>query len=528
MTNPANLGGGPLSGIQVLRDVRTKRCSSYDREGGNRDACPIEPGRSLVLADIKGAGRITHIWFTIGSWEDAKNYLRKLVLRVWWDGEKEPSIEVPVGDFFGMGHSRVQSYQSLPFNVSTSGGKDNNFAAFNCYWPMPFGKRAKLVIDNEGEARIASFYYYVDYEEHDRISDQEGRFHAQWRRVNPCPGREDGREEGAEPNLTGKDNYIILEAKGRGHYVGCNYSVHNLHGGWWGEGDDMFFIDGEKWPPSLHGTGSEDYFGHAWGMQDNHGSYNGVSLHIPGGAHALGEKITVYRYHIQDPVHFAKSLNVSIEHGHANRRSDDVSSTAFWYQTEPHASFPPLPSVEERLPRRYAVTAKKQSVAQFCRGWLVIGPFKNTKKGGKYVGLDTVYPPETEFNPDAQYEGLDGRIVQWKEMEADENGILNLLGLARKDAVAYARTGVYSKVKRKARLLLGSDDGVKVWVNGEEVHSINLQRGCVEDEDKVEVTLKAGWNVILLKCEQREGGWELKMRVTSEEDLSYAAAPLEM
>ncbi len=525
MTQPTQLGGGPLSGIQVLRNVRTRRSSSYDRTGGNRDACPIAPGGSLVLADIKGAGRITHIWFTIGSWEDQKHYMRNLVLRAWWDGENTPSIEVPVGDFFGMGHSRVQSYQSLPFNTSTSGGKDNNFSAFNCYWPMPFGSRAKLVIDNEGHAPIGSFYYYIDYEEHDDISEDEGRFHAQWRRLNPCPGREDGRENSDEPNLDGRDNYVILEAKGQGHYVGCNYSVHNLHGGWWGEGDDMIFIDGETWPPSLHGTGSEDYFGHAWGMQDNHGPYNGVSLHIPGASHALGERITVYRYHIQDPVHFAKSIRVTIEHGHANARSDDVSSTAYWYQAEPHTKFPALPSAGERLPRLFALSAAKQPVAQFCRRWLVIGPFKNSKKGGKYIGLEAVYPPEEEYRPDAEYEGLDGRSVQWKEMEADENGLLNLLSLARRDAVAYARTYVFSSVKRKAMLLAGSDDGLKVWVNGEVVHSINAQRACVADEDRMEIHLKKGWNTILAKCEQRAGAWELKLRVTSEEDLAYAAAP---
>ncbi len=134
--------------------------------------------------------------------------------------------------------------------------------------------------------------------------------------------------------------------------MGVNLSVHNLCGGWWGEGDDMFMIDGEKWPPDLHGTGSEDYFGHAWGMQPRNSTlYNGVSYHRPGSAFGYNERITVYRYHIVDPVIFHRSLRVSIEHGHANTHSNDYASTAYWYQTEPHFEFAPMPPAEQRIPR---------------------------------------------------------------------------------------------------------------------------------------------------------------------------------
>jgi hypothetical protein len=190
----------------------------------------------------------------------------------------------------------------------------------------------------------------VDYDELDAPQEGTGRFHAWWNRNNPCvPPTQQGDDP--DVNLTDKDNYLLMEAEGRGHFVGCNLSIHNLYGGWWGEGDDMFMVDGEKWPPDLHGTGSEDYFNHAWGMQpQNAFLYNGVSYHH-GQREGYNERITVYRYHVNDPVIFHKSLRVSIEHGHANDRSDDYSSTAYWYQTLPSKPFPPLPKVEDRLPR---------------------------------------------------------------------------------------------------------------------------------------------------------------------------------
>jgi hypothetical protein len=218
---------------------------------------------------------------------------------------------------------------------------------------MPFASGARITVQNEGTKRVGSWYFYVDYDElHGLLSDQ-ARFHAHWRRNNVCPPP---TSQGDDPeiNLTDRDNYLLMEAEGRGHYVGCNLSVHNLYGGWWGEGDDMFMVDGEKWPPDMHGTGSEDYFGHAWGMQpQNAFLYNGVSYH-KGVVHSFNERITVYRYHVADPVVFQKNLRVSIEHGHANDRCDDYASTAYWYQTLPSRPFPPFPAVADRLPREDA------------------------------------------------------------------------------------------------------------------------------------------------------------------------------
>ena len=337
-----------LENLPQLREGHTKRISSWDKSGGNADRISVEPKATQVLAKMEGAGTIRHIWVTVNCEDDF--YLRKVVLRMYWDGFKNPSVEVPLGDFFGIGHGRVGSYNSLAMNMSARVGQDQH-AAMNCYFPMPFGSGARIEVENQCDVPITWLYYYIDYDELDTLPRHSALFHAQWRSASPCP-RPVFPDQNPEINLSDKDNYVILEAKGRGHYVGCNLSVHNLYGGWWGEGDDMFMIDGDKWPPDLHGTGSEDYFTHAWGMQPHNAFlYSGVSYHIPGSVNHFNERVTVYRHHLSDPVIFHRSLKFSIEHGHANDRCDDYSSTAYWYQTLPHAPFPILPPPSERLPR---------------------------------------------------------------------------------------------------------------------------------------------------------------------------------
>lgn len=331
------MGGSSLRDLARLRDCKRRRRSSWDRTGGNADYIRIPPGVAEVIADIKGAGCITHIWVTIAC-ED-RHYLRKILLRMYWDGEKDPSVEVPIGDFFGMGHAVASNFVSLPLTMSPRDGK-----GFNCYFPMPFAEGARIEIVNECATEIRAFYFYIDYEEYDELEEGLGRFHATWHRENPCDGKPD-----ATTNLTGKGNYVILEAEGRGHYVGCNLNVHNLSKDWFGEGDDMIFIDGEELP-SLKGTGTEDYFCCSWGFAEEHlALYHGVSL--TGDTKDWTGKWSAYRFHIEDPIHFERSIKVTIEHGHANRRSDDYCSTAYWYQTEPHKKFHPMLPVKERLPR---------------------------------------------------------------------------------------------------------------------------------------------------------------------------------
>lgn len=381
MTN--NIGVSPLRGIAKLRDVRTRRFSSFDPTGGNDDRFHIQPGETVTIAETDGAGIITHIWATVNS--ASRHFLRKIVLRAYWDGEEEPSIECPIGDFFGMGHGQTRNFVSLPLQMSPQDGK-----AFNCYFPMPFERGMRFTVTSECEDEVL-FYYYVDFEVHERLEPGLGRFHAQWRRSIPEGVKDDGmsNEEFLFGGVTtsGKDNYTILEASGHGHYVGCLLSVYSLRRSalwdWYGEGDDMIFIDGEpglrmpgggrqhqvasatshpviedspesadgandSWPPTLHGTGTEDYFNTAWcPNQEYSAPYHGI---IAGGGPNWTEPVTLYRFHLEDPMVFQRAIRVTIEHGHANRRADEMSSVAFWYQSEPHAQFPEFPAVKDRLP----------------------------------------------------------------------------------------------------------------------------------------------------------------------------------
>lgn len=342
--------GSSLRELATLRDAKRRRISSYDRTGGNDDRMHIKPGVTATIADISGAGCITHIWVTMDC--HSENFLRKVVLRMYWDGEDDASVEVPIGDFFGMGHGEHKNFVSAPLDMSPEDGK-----SFNCWFPMPFADGAHIEVTNESDETLI-FYYYVDYEEYESLPEDQARFHASWHRENPTEGiSEEGLKNNQfqleDENTTGEGNYVVLEAEGRGHYVGCNLNIHNLRytgkWNWYGEGDDMIFIDGEPFPPSLHGTGTEDYFNTAWcPTQEVNAPYHGI---IKAGDPNWAGKITLYRYHIADPIMFEESIKVTIEHGHNNHRSDDWSSTAYWYQVEPHRPFD-LKPVSERRPRK--------------------------------------------------------------------------------------------------------------------------------------------------------------------------------
>lgn len=352
----------PLAGLARLRDARSLRESSWDRTGRNKDCVTVPAKKKHTFADLQGPGSIRHIWITVSCNKD-ELYLRKVLLRMYWDGEKRPSVEVPIGDFFGVGHAEAKQFVSLPLNMIAKPGRGRQ-AGMNCYFPMPFNRSARLEIENQCSVEVEAFYFYVDYEVYPETQEETGYFHAQWRRENPCAKVNFQKKKGQlqadssnEVNLTGKDNYVILDAKGRGHYVGCLLNVDNTEAfhqnyTWFGEGDDMIFVDGEKWPPSLHGTGTEDYFCAAWGFPcgEYAGPYHGVSL--AGDVEEWSGKWSVYRFHIEDPVHFKKSLRVTIEHGHANDQGNDYSSVAYWYQAEPHKPFPKILTVTRRLPNK--------------------------------------------------------------------------------------------------------------------------------------------------------------------------------
>jgi hypothetical protein len=340
-----------LASLPQAKEYVLKRSSSYDRSGGNADYRQIAPGETLTLLDDAGPGMISHIWATIAS--NDPNHLKALVLRMYWDSEPSPSVETPIGDFFGLGLGRYFLYQSAPLSV----GSDK---ALNCFFPMPFQKHARITVTNEGAEKVDAFYFNIDYRVYPHpLPADTLYFHAQYRQAAPARGWTNQWRDNGDPmvndkkNLTGEGNYVWMEAKGRGQFVGVTMSVLQNQDGWWGEGDDMFFIDGEK-TPSINGTGSEDYFLGAWDFGRQAFSYALYGAPVKGDEVA-GSRSSVYRFHLDSPITFQKSLRATIEHGHANARSDNYFSVAYWYQTEPHAPFPALPPLEERIPRIYAV-----------------------------------------------------------------------------------------------------------------------------------------------------------------------------
>ncbi len=300
----------------------------------------IDPGKTQTLAEITGPGAVQHIWLTpTGTW-------RFSILRMYWDDESQPSVEVPLGDFFGMGWNEYAPLNSLAVCV-------NPGSAFNSYWVMPFRKKCKITIENINTEKVTIFYQ-VDYTLTD-VPEDAAYFHAQFKRTNP---------------VKYKDVYTIVDnISGRGHYVGTYmaWGVHN--NGWWGEGEIKFYMDGDKEFPTINGTGTEDYFCGSYDFDTKKKISEGVSvtnytefstpysgLHqvIRGDGHyKVMQRFGMYRWHIPDPIRFEQDLKVTIQDlgwrydGRYLPQQSDISSVAFWYQTEPHHPFPKLPSRDE-------------------------------------------------------------------------------------------------------------------------------------------------------------------------------------
>ncbi len=272
-----------LFALARLRNYKTRRSSSWDRTGGNDDAVPVEPGATATLLDVTGAGVVTHLWFTINSPDPM--HLKNLVLRAWWDGEATPSVEAPIGDFFGLGLGEYFVYQSALLAVAP-------IKALNAYFQMPFSTAARMTLTNEGKVRTDSLYFAVDYVTLPSLPADVGRFHAQYRQAAPCKGWTDDWTNEYDPrindrkNLDGEDNYVFLEAAGKGHFVGVTHAVEQNQDGWFGEGDDMIFIDGDALP-TINGTGTEDYYNGAWdfGGQPFAYQHNGAPYMVDPRAH---------------------------------------------------------------------------------------------------------------------------------------------------------------------------------------------------------------------------------------------------
>ncbi|HZS53537.1 MAG TPA: glycoside hydrolase family 172 protein [Bryobacteraceae bacterium] len=327
----------------LAQNYQSLKQSSYDQTGGNDDRWPLAPGETKDVFSANGPGVISHIWFTIAA--PNTYHLKEIVLRIFWDGNPKPSVEVPVGDFFGLNLGIYNVYQSAFLNCSS-------VKALNCYFAMPFRRSARIAVTNEGSSAVGAFYSNIDYQLAPELPDRALYFHAQYRQMTPniavkyAPGAK-------ELNLYGKQNYVFMETKGSGHLMGVTLGVLQNAERWMGEGDEMVFVDDDS-KPIITGTGSEDYFCGAWDFGGRDAAipfahlYNGA--HYISSGERIGGRYCLYRWHADNPITFRRSLKHTIEHGHANDRADCFYSTAYWYQSEPFTDFPTLPAVTERVP----------------------------------------------------------------------------------------------------------------------------------------------------------------------------------
>jgi hypothetical protein len=296
----------------------------------------IAGGETATLADVEGPGAVQHIWLTVHP-----RHWRSLVWRIWWDDEETPSVETPLGDFFCSGWGERCNVSSLPVAVNPAGG-------FNCYWEMPFRRRARISVENLSPDPVPALYYQITYTLTD-VPDDCAYLHAQWRRSNPLPYQE--------------VHTLLDGVRGRGQYVGTYLAWGVNNTGWWGEGEIKFYLDADGEWPTICGTGTEDYFGGAWNFEHPPGQYGTYSTPFlglpqvirPDGLYRSQERFGMYRWHVMDPIRFAEKLRVTIQalgwraplEGQKRYLplQDDIASTALWYQSEPHAAFPVLPDL---------------------------------------------------------------------------------------------------------------------------------------------------------------------------------------
>jgi hypothetical protein len=344
----------PLFNISLLADTRSRSISAENPDGsagGGARAVPdaanpasdlgpgwkVRPcitlprGATVTLADITGPGTITRIWITV----DHTKGNRHCTIRMYWDDETEPSVETPLGDFFAHGFGLSYVVNSMPVAVYPNNG-------MNCFWPMPFRKRCRITVQNEYSEDIQGFFYQIDYAL-GPVPDEAAYFHAQWRH-----------------SMTTREHpeHVLLDGvSGRGHYVGTFIAWTQLSNGWWGEGEAKFYLDEDTDHPTICTTGTEDYFGGAWGFDGK--TYSGPFLGYPLYRRESGEvpKHALYRWHLPDPIRFTRRIRAAIQalgwwpNGKYQPLTDDLASVAYWYQTEPHGPYPRYPALSERWPR---------------------------------------------------------------------------------------------------------------------------------------------------------------------------------
>jgi hypothetical protein len=499
------------------------------------------------------------MWITVASSDP--HYLRRISLNMYWDGEENPSVDVPLGDFFGNGFQKTH-YTALPMGVSSGG--------FYAYLPMPFQRRARLVAKNGTGAVVNALYFNANVEQEVNLPGPLATFHATWNR---------------DPRTTSAGPHRILEARGAGHLVGVSLNAEGYEGGYgFLEGDEIFTVDGEF---RGQGTGTEDYFNGGWYFQDGPfaAPYHGVVMMDPEKG-----RVAAYRWHLPDPVRFRDSLRVEIEHGHGNEAVADYATVAYWYQTEPHSPLSPLPPPDQRrvlevklppgaiLSDSFLVTEEADGtrpigvpvprpdlydlwvfplgadgrpeegvlarrgvpvtgsildfqvpdgesvphallplpLRRWATDWLVVGPFPNPQQVGTEhsPALDSVYGPELDPDPSRSYQVMGGVRAPWRPVEGDETGYVRLNPHfdPNDHVAAYALAFLFAPDDRDVVLLLGADDAHQLWVNGEEISSRQGRNISVQDDLEVPVRLRLGWNRVLLKVADLDGGWAFHLR----------------
>lgn len=330
--------------------ARSRRSSSWDTTGGNADYVSIQPGEVVTLMEQTGPGCVTHFYAAMIL--PAITDYRDAIIRCYWDGSPRPSVEVPLGDFFGLSHSRIREFSSQMVAVNPGYGASHGL---NCYFPMPFSEGARITLEHRGDrtlgGAVGALWYHVDYEVYsDALPPDALRFHAHYRqeRQTRAVGEHINKTLHDAINLDGRENYVALDTVGSGQMTGLHLQVLNQAGGWYGEGDDMVFVDDQDWPPAIHGTGTEEIFGG--------GACPSVEYSSPYTGFHLVESPTfdglvgMYRWFVNDPIRFRERLRWTVEHGHANNFSNGYASVAYWYQTPQAPAFPDLPSRDDLLP----------------------------------------------------------------------------------------------------------------------------------------------------------------------------------
>ena len=512
-----------------------------------------------MLLELEGPGIIRQMWMTVASADP--HYLRRISLRMYWEGEEDPSVDVPFGDFFGNGFEKSH-YTALPMGVSSGG--------FYTYLPMPFRHRARVVAVNGTGAVVDAFYFNANVEQEVDLPRPLATFHAAWNR---------------DPRTASSRPHRILQARGAGHLVGVSLNAEGYEEGYgFLEGDEIFTVDGDF---RGQGTGTEDYFNGGWYFQDGPfaAPYHGVVMMDPEKG-----RVAAYRWHLPDPVRFRDSIRLELEHGHGNEAVADYATVAYWYQTEPHFPLPELPPPDERrvlevkvppgailsdsflvteeaggfralgvpvprpdiydlwafpagpdgrpeegMPARRGVPVVGATlevrvplgeplphallpvpVRRWANQWLVVGPFPNPQRvGSEYSpALDSVYGPEEDPDPSRSYPGVGGVPLSWRPADGDGTGYVRLNPHfdPNDHVAAYAQAFLYSPDARGGILLLGADDAHRLWVNGEEVSARQGRNISVQDDLEIQVRLHAGWNRVLLKVADLDGGWAFHLR----------------